>query len=350
MVEPRQAATPTRAPIEVLCDERTAPRLARVAVRRSLLRGTGLFLLSMGAALAAIGSSISTPVVGIPLALVVLAAQVLAVQRSAVRAFRRMAPSGQALATRYVDGTLCFTTAIGSTALAPGSVDRFERVGDCTHIRMLPGRRWALVPTQLLTDDDVEFLLGNRRVRAAAGDAGKAGDGGAARPADFTAPGSSSRAGQALPLLHVVSPESSRALQSAVASHAWRSRGGLFLTACLVPALASAALVHDPVTLSLLAVVVAIVTLAVAGPALAVRRQRPVGHLIRAAVTPSHLVVQEGDNRSTLPWSSVRSCATTRRAVILTLTSGVVLPLPRPLFPDTELARLQQNVREHSTA
>ena len=107
---------------------------------------------------------------------------------------------------------------------------------------------------------------------------------------------------------------------------------------------------HDPATLSLLAVVVAIVTLAVAGPALAVRRQRPVGHLIRAAVTPSHLVVQEGDNRSTLPWSSVRSCATTRRAVILTLTSGVVLPLPRPLFPDTELARLQQNVREHSTA
>ena len=345
MAEPARVTSPARAPIELLCDERTAPRLARVAVRRSLFRGTGLFLLCMGAALAAIGSFIFTPAVGIPVALVVLAVQVLAVQRSAVRSFRRMAPPGHVLATRYADGTLCVTTAIGSTALAAGSVDRVEHLGDCTHFRMLPGRRWALLPTQLLTDDDVTFLLGTRLVTAAAGK----GDAGAAGPADFTAPGPSAPADEALPLLHVVGPESRRALQFAVAGHAWRSRGGRFLTACLVPALASAVLVHDAVTFVLLAVMAAIFALAVAGPALAVRRQRPLGHLIRAAVTPSHLVVQEQDNRSTLPWSSVTACATTRRAVILTLTSGVVLPLPRILFPDTELARLQQNVRQQST-
>ena len=134
-----------------------------------------------------------------------------------------------------------------------------------------------------------------------------------------------------------------------MARHACRSRDGRFLTACLVPALASAALVRNPVTFSLLAVMGVIFTLAVAGPALAARRQRPVGHLIRAAVTPSHLVVQEQDNRSTLPWSSIRSCSPSRGAVIVTLTSGVVLPLPRALFSDSELARLQQNARHHAT-
>ena len=134
-----------------------------------------------------------------------------------------------------------------------------------------------------------------------------------------------------------------------MARHACRSRDGRVLTAGLVLALASAALVRDPLTFSLLAMLGALFTLAVAGPALAARRQRPVGHLIRAAVTPSHLVVQEQDNRSTLPWSSIRSCSPSRGAVIVTLTSGVVLPLPRALFPDSELARLQQNARHHAT-
>jgi hypothetical protein len=348
-VEPRQAARPARTPIEVLCDERTAPRLARVAVRRNLIRGTGLFLLIMGAALAVIGSFIFTPAVGIPVALVVLTVQVLLMQRSAVRSFRRMAPPGQVLATRYADGALYVATAIGSSALAAGSVDRVERLGDCTHIRMLPGRRWALVPAELLTDDDLEFLLGNQAVAPAAGNAGNAGDAGSTTPADLTAPGSSAQAGVALPLLHVVTPASRRALQAAVAGHACHSREGRVLTAGMVLALAAAALVRDPVTFSLLAVWWALFTVAVAGPALAARRQRPVGHLIRAAVTPSHLVVQEQDNRSTLPWSSIRSCSPSRGAVIVTLTSGVVLPLPRALFPDTELARLQQKVRHLAT-
>ena len=84
-------------------------------------------------------------------------------------------------------------------------------------------------------------------------------------------PGLPARAGEALPLLHVMSPESRRGIHAAVASHACRSRDGRLLTASLVPAPASAALVRDPVTFSMLAVMGAIFTLVVVGPALAVR-------------------------------------------------------------------------------
>ncbi len=88
----------------------------------------------------------------------------------------------------------------------------------------------------------------------------------------------------------------------------------------------------------------------VTAPAVAVRRLQPVGPLIRAAVTPTHLVLEERESRSTVPWSSIRSCRTSRGAVVLTLKQGVVLPLPRALFPEQDIARLQRSVLQAQIA
>ena len=59
--------------------------------------------------------------------------------------------------------------------------------------------------------------------------------------------------------------------------------------------------------------------------------------------------IQLLEGRSTLPWTSFRSCTSTRDGVVLTLTTGQPIGLPRALFPPTELARLQQSVSRPRT-
>ena len=348
-MEPSRAAAPQRAPIELLCDERTAPRLARAAVRRGLLRrAAGPFLLCTAAVLAAVGAFIFGPPIGIGLASALLVAQVLWAYRTAVRSFRRMAPAGQVLASRYDgDGRLALTTAIGTSALARGSVDRVEHPPGMVHIRMLPGRCWALLPAALLTEEDLAFLRGDAPPSPSA-PSPSGGD--TAGTAAFTAPGTQVHGSDALPLMHVLTPQSQRALQAAVTGYVVRGRSGRFLLACVLFTVAVTALVHDPVTFTLLGLVATMFIISIAGPAVGVRRRQPVGHLIRAAVTPTHLVLEERESRSTVPWSSIDSCTTSRGAVVLILKQGVALPLPRPLFADQDLARLQRSVLQAQIA
>jgi hypothetical protein len=258
--------------------------------------------------------------------------------------FRKLAPCGQLLVSRYDDrGRLALTTAIGTSVLSPGSVDRVERRDGLVHLRTVPQRRWVLLPGQLLTEQDAAHLLDRRRVAlpsalpAAAAPAG---------PGGLLAPGDRATPTDGLDLIHVVDARARRDVQVAVAAHRLRSRNGKLLLASVVLVTGCATLVRDWVGLSMVGVAVLLAAVDVARPVLAVGRSRPVGQLLHAAVTPTHLVVDDGDSESRLPWESIRACTTTRGAVVLVLRQGVIVPLPRALFPARDLARLQQLVRD----
>jgi hypothetical protein len=304
-----------------------APRLARAALTRTLRGSAGLVVLltacGVGVAQAALtGSLLAGALVGTATMAVVGAVSLW----SATRAFRRMAPAGQVLTSRYdAHGRLAVTTGIGTSHLTPGTVDRGGRSGSLVQIRLRPGGRWALLPGELLTDEDLCFLAGNDGVNATLGPTPSA-----------------------LPLAtmptHLVSRQTQRDLRGALLRRSWRTPGTRLLLGLAVIGVACAALTPTLPTLAALGVGLLLMAFGLAGPALAVRRHTPVGQLLRAEVTPEGLVLHQGESESVLPWSSFRSCDVSHRAVVLVLRSGAVIPLPGDLFPGTELVRLQRHV------
>lgn len=347
MGEPTRVVAPPRGPIEVRCDQHTGLRLASAALRRNLTRGVGGPLV-LGASLAmgiVMAVAFHSALWGTLYGLAMLVTQLVSASLKTRHSFRRLAPAGQLLATRYDDrARLAFTTAIGTSVLSPGSVDRVERRDGLLHLRTVPSRQWVVLPAQLLTEEDIAHLLDRRRALAPA----LPGGGPAAGPGTLTAPGERRTRTDDLDLIVVVDAQARRDLQKAVAAHRLRSRNDKMLVAGLVVVAGLATLNRDWIGFLMLMVCSALMVVDVVRTALTVGRSRPVGQLLRAAVTPTHLVVEAEGSETHLPWGSIRSCTVTRRAVVFVLRQGVVMPLPRSLFPQAELSELQQLVRRHS--
>jgi hypothetical protein len=317
-----------RPPIEIRCDKAVTAALTRAGVGRALRGRTGVGILA-GATLgsATAGLLFRSALVWAVVATVTFAFQVGLVVRRGRRSIRLAAPPGQVLTTAYDgEGRFVLTTALGTAVLDAGSADRVRRGRTTVAFRYRRGRAWALLPTELLTDDDARFLLGQHDED---------------RHLPLTP--------QRLPLVHVVTPQSQRGVQAAVTRLALRSADGVMSTIGLL--LFGAWAVAAPGLVSVtLAGAMAVGFLAfLTGPALRVRRVLPVGQLILADVTERGLTVHQDLERAFLPWRSLRSVRVTRQAVVLGAGAAGEVALPRELFPGSDLARLQQNVRQHAT-
>lgn len=314
---------PRRPPIEVRCDRAVASTLTRAAVGRALFGRTGLGLLAgavVGAGVA--GLLFRSLLLWAVVAVVVAAFEVGLVVRHARRSIRLMAAPGQVLTTSYDgEGRLVLTTALGTAVLDRGAADRVRRGRTTVAFRYRRSRAWALLPAELVTADDAALLLGDQDVPPPRGPMA-----------------------HRLPLMHVVTPQSQRAVQTAVTGLAWRSADGVMTTIGLLLFLAWAAFAPGLVSLAVAGAMSLAFLAFLAGPALTVRRVLPVGQLVMADVTERGLTVHQDREHAFLPWPSFRSVRVTRHAVVLVAGVGS-LALPRDLFPAGDLGRLQDGVR-----
>ncbi|GAB3435798.1 hypothetical protein GCM10027517_05330 [Phycicoccus ginsengisoli] len=326
---PAAIAPPRRPPIVLEGDQALVRVTVRAALRLSLLSRQGLALAVLAvvfgyAVIAATGTStwwrVGVAAVGLYLL------EVLVVARDLWRSMRRLLLTGHAVRSWYAaPDVLALETGTGRTDLRPGSLLSARRRGSVTSVRLRRNRRLGFLPSGLLTDDDLAFLLA---------------------PAVPVTPAAAASATADLPLLLVVTDRTRRDLRRAVVTWTARRPQMAFLLGCagLLLAIGSASHVWAQTLVAL--VLLSFWGLRVVGSARLFARSYLPGSLVRAGLVGDRLRLQTGDDLvDDLSLRSVRRCHVGRRHVRLDLGGGrPSLFVPRDLFPPTELAELQRRV------
>ncbi|WP_056884773.1 hypothetical protein [Phycicoccus sp. Soil748] len=242
------------------------------------------------------------------------------------RETRRILPPGSTARSWYTaPGVLALESGRGRTDFHGGSVESYQRRGTVTFLRLGRTRHRGFVPSALLTDEDLAFLLSPPTP-------------GAAR--------SGTTPGDDLPLELAVTAATRRDVQRAVVGRLWRQPSTYYFLGLAVLLLGFAVTDADAASGTIGVLCLGLVALrTVATVRLVGRMYRP-GRLVRADITESGLRLRTDDDfEDTWPFASVRRCVLGRRVVRLDFgRSRPSLFLPRALFPAPELARLQQLV------
>lgn len=254
--------------------------------------------------------------------------QVLVVARALARTARLLVPVG-AGARSWYDGqdVLVLQSGTGRTDFRRGSLQEARRHGAVTTIRLRRTRRVGFVPSRLLTDEDLAFLVGSDRA-----------------PVEASQPSAAD-----LPLLLVATDRTVRDLRRAVVVWTLRRPQSVLLLAYAVALLACARWLGDSTLLVLAALLAGLWGVRVVASHRVVGRGYRPGTLVRAALTPDALRLRSGDDLDdTYPLAGIRRCHVGRHHVRLDLGRGRPhLFLPRDLLPPTELAALQRRVSGH---
>ena len=335
------AAAPTRAPVVLECDDALVRSTTRAVLRTSLLgwRGLVLALLAVGLAYLVVtggsGPAGWTVAVG---ALGLYLLQVTMVALGASRAMRRMFPVGGRVMSWYAaPGLLAVQTGTGRTDLRAASLRQARRRGAVTSVWLRRSRRQGFLPSALLTDEDLAFLVGYDRAAAA-------GPGGA-RPTPPRSNGAPGTTGD-LPLLLVVTSQTRRDLRRAVVAWTARRPQMVLLLGCAAALVAIAAWSDQPANGPLAVFLLGVWVVRVVRTVRVVGRAYQPGALIRAGLTAEGLRLQTGDDLvDTYPLHNARRCHVGRRHVRIDLGRGrPSLFVARDLFPPTELSDLQRRV------
>ncbi|MFC8503603.1 hypothetical protein ACFUC1_14665 [Pedococcus sp. NPDC057267] len=337
-------AAPPRAPLVLECDDALVRSTARAVLRALLIgwRGLALALLSVGLAyLVATGGSGPA---GWPVALGALGLyllQVTMVALGASRAMRRMLPAGGRVVSWYAaPGVLAIQTGSGRTDLRAGSLRQARRRGAVTSVWLRRSRRRGSLPSALLTDEDLAFLVGSDNAAV---------DGpGGGRPSAAPSAGAPGPA-EDMPLLLVVTSQTRRDLRRAAVAWTVRRPQMVLLLGSAAGLVAIATLSGQPANGPLAVVLVCLWSVRVVRTARAVGRAYEPGALVRAGLTADGLRLQTGDDLvDTYPLHTARRCHVGRRHVRIDLGRGrPSLFVARDLFPPTELAALQRRVAAH---
>jgi hypothetical protein len=325
---PPATTLPPRPPIVLHCDGGLVRAATRATLRGSLLGWQGLLLalLALVSGYAVVAGSGSTTWWRLGLAaLGMYLLVVLVVARGAGRGMRRMLPVGRTVRSWYATpDALTVETGTGRTDLRPGSLQSARRCGPVTKVRLGRNRRQGFLPSALLTDEDLAFLVGAGRV------------GPAARVPPTTG----------LPLLLVATDRTRRTLRRAVLTWTLRRPQMVILVGCAVLLAAIGAWSHEWAQVVVAAVLLSYGALQVVGSVRLLSRSYQPGALVRAGLVEDRLRLQTGEDLvDELPLQSVRKCHVGRHHVRLDLGRGRPhLFLPRGLFPPTELADLQRRV------
>ncbi len=238
-------------------------------------------------------------------------------------ALRQGLAVGQTVTTGYTPwGELTVTDVAGTLSLGRGSAATVTRVRDRVSVWL----RWTsfVLPTELLTDEDIAFLEG-----------------------PGSAPVTAAAPVPVLPLELVVTPQVQARVMAAVVRVRTTSADVLF--PFLTPALLLALVAVTRSTIFLvfgvffLLVCIAGYAQARRGARAVSRAQYPIGATVRANVTPEHLVVQTRAGTLHSRWSEYVARRLTREAVLLRRDRRrpeTTLVLPRELFTERALADL----------
>lgn len=322
------ATTTPRPPIVLHCDVALVRAATLATVRGSLLGWQGLLLVLVAVAsgYAVVAGSGSTTWWQLGLAaLGMYLLVVLVVARGAGRSMRRMLPVGRTVRSWYAaPDAVAVETGTGRTDLRPGSLQSARRCGPVTKVRLGRNRRQGFLPSALLTDEDLAFLIGTGRPDPAA-------------PAPPTAE---------LPLLLVATDRTRRTLRRAVLTWTLRRPQMVLLVGCAALLAAIGAWSHEGAQVVVAAVLLSYGALNVVGSVRLLSRSYQQGALVRAGLVEDRLRLQTGEDLvDELPLQSVRRCHVGRHHVRLDLGRGRPhLFLPRDLFPPSELADLQRRV------
>ena len=325
---PTAGVAPARPPIVLACDDALVRTSTRAAVRASLLglRGAILVVLAAGFGYLVVAGDGAAPWWQVALAATGLyLLQALTVVRGLGRAMRRMLPPGGSVRSWYAaPDLLAVETGGGRTDLRPGSLQSAGRRGAVTSVRLRRNRRRGFLPSALLTDEDLAFLLA---------------------PAATGAPPPSSAVTE-MPLILVVTAGIRRDLRRAVVAWTVRRPQMVLLLGCSALLVAVAAWAHLWVDAVTAVVLLTFWGLRVVRSARIFGRAYLPGSVVRAGLTADGLRLQTGDDLvDTYPLGAARGCHVGRRHVRVDLGRGRPhLFLPRALFPPTELADLQRRV------
>ncbi|MDU0312425.1 hypothetical protein RKE38_01910 [Phycicoccus sp. M110.8] len=322
---------PPRPPIVMHCDAGVVRAATLATLRGSLLGWQGLLLallaLVSGYAVVAGSGSSTWWQLGLA-ALGMYLLVVLVTARGAGRSMRRMLPVGGTVRSWYATpDAVALETGTGRTDLRPGSLLSARRCGPVTKVRLGRTRRQGFLPSALLTDEDLAFLVGTGRPAPAA-------------PVPPVAE---------LPLLLVATDRTRRTLRRAVLTWTLRRPQMVLLVGCAVLLAAIGAWSHGSAQVVVAAVLLSYGALQVVGSVRLLSRSYQPGALVRAGLIGDRLRLQTGDDLADeLPLQSVRQCHVGRHHVRLDLGRGRPhLFLPRDLFPPSELADLQRRVAGH---
>ncbi|XGX79147.1 hypothetical protein LQK93_01946 [Terrabacter sp. BE26] len=243
------------------------------------------------------------------------------------RSLRKGLGPGQTVSTAYTDwGEWTVTDVTGTVSLARGSAAMVSRTRD----RVMIWSRTAsfVLPTELVTDEDIAFLEGH-------GDA----------PTFLGAPG------PVLPLSLEVTPQVQGRVTAAAARVRTTSADTLFPfvpPALLLPiGVVAESLFYLALAGVFLLIGVANYLQTRRAARIACRAQYPVGMTIRAQVTQEHLVLQARQGTIHVRWSEYIARRLTRDAVLLRRDrrrAQTTLVLPRDLFTDDALAEIARSV------
>jgi hypothetical protein len=317
-----------RQPIVLECDQAFVNAAIRAALRLSLLsrQGAALAVLAVVFGYGVVAATDTTTwwrVVVAAAGLYLL--EVLVVARGMGRSMRRTLLTGHAVRSWYAaPDVLALETGTGRTDLRPGSLLSARRRGPVTSVRLRRNRRLGFLPSGLLTDDDLAFLL--------------------SPPGPVTP--AAAAATTDLPLLLVVTDRTRRDLRRAVVAWTARRPQMAFLLGCAALLLAIGSVAHEGAQTLVAVALLSFWVLHVVGSARLFARSYLPGSMIRAGLVGDRLRLQTGDDLvDELPLRSVRRCHVGRRHVRLDLGRGrPSLFVPRDLFPAAELADLQRLV------